>query len=329
MDQKIILVTGGCGFIGSHMVVELIEQGYQVVIVDSLENSKLTILDSIQTITGIRPKFYQLDICDLTSFRKVFEENIFFAVFHFASLKSVGESIEKPLVYYKKNLNGLINLLEMVGEYKVNNLVFSSSATVYGNNLISEFGFRETDQIGQGLTNPYGETKYFQECMLSSYIKSNANFSAIVLRYFNPAGAHKSGLLNESPNGIPNNLYPYIVQVANGTRTHLNIFGSDYPTPDGTCVRDYIHVVDLVKGHVAALVRCADKPGTHVYNLGSGKGTSVLEMVQAFEAARGIVIPYKLVERRLGDACKCFANVEKAAEELGWATSLTIRDICL
>lgn len=327
--DKIILVTGGCGFIGSHMVVELIEQGYQVVIVDSLTNSKIEVLNSIQKITGVRAKFYQLDICDLNSFKKVFEENTFFSVFHFASLKSVGESVANPLVYYKQNLNGLINLLELMVEFKVNNLVFSSSATVYGNNLSTEFGFKETDQVGQGLTNPYGETKYFQECMLSSYVKSNLNFSAIILRYFNPAGAHKSGLLNENPSGIPNNLFPYIVQVSNGTREYLNIFGSDYLTPDGTCVRDYIHVVDLVKGHVAALDRCADKPGTHIYNLGSGKGTSVLEMVQAFEEARGIIIPYKLVGRRLGDADKSFANVDKATKELGWVSKFTVKDICL
>jgi UDP-glucose 4-epimerase len=327
--NKTILVTGGSGFIGSHMVVELIEKCYQVVIVDSLVNSKIEVLDSIQTITGVRPKFYELDICDLNSFKKVFEENTFSAVFHFASLKSVGESVTNPLVYYKENLNGLINLLELMGEFKINNLIFSSSATVYGNNLSTEFGFKESDKIGMGITNPYGETKFFQECMLSSYIKSNVNFSAIILRYFNPAGAHKSGLLNESPNGIPNNLYPYIVQVANGTRTHLNIFGSNYPTPDGTCVRDYIHVLDLVKGHVAALEKCSNKPGTHIYNLGSGKGTSVLEMMQAFEEARGITIPYKLVERRPGDADKSFANVDKAFEELGWVTLLTIQDICL
>ena len=368
--EKTILVTGGCGFIGSHTVVELIQLDYTVIIIDNLSNSSIQVLDSIETITGTRPKFHQVDICVKEDLEPIFNLYKFDTIIHFASLKSVGESVSNPLLYYKSNINGLINLLEFVTKYSINNFVFSSSATVYGSNIClldmqpsgksclsdlqpSTSGFKETDPIGQGLTNPYGETKYFQECILQSYVRTNPKFTAIILRYFNPAGSHKSGLLKENPKGIPNNLVPYISQVASGQRPHLNIFGTDYDTPDGTCIRDYIHVVDLAQGHIAAINNLKFKPGmsclkglrpsasgricraypnlsegTHIYNLGSGKGTSVLELVKTFEQVTNQSIKYICADRRVGDIPVSVANVDKAFEDFGWKTKLSIKDIC-
>ena len=320
-----VLVTGGTGFIGSETVIKLIENHHEVIIVDSLANSKLAVLDRIQEITGIKPKFYQVDCCDYEAFRKVFEAEKFEAVIHFAGLKAVGESVEKPIEYYANNLGSTSNLLLLMKEFGVKNIVFSSSATVYG--IPDHVPLVETDPVSSA-TNPYGETKVMIERILEDACKADPTFNAALLRYFNPIGAHPSGLLGEDPNGIPNNLMPYITQVAIGKRDHLRVWGNNYPTVDGTGVRDYIHVVDLAEGHVATLNKLVQNPGLVVYNLGTGKGTSVLEMIDAFEKATGVKIPYTIEAPRAGDVAENYANCDKAFRELGWKAKYNIIDAC-
>ena len=320
-----ILVTGGTGFIGSETVVELIKNGYEAIVVDNLSNSKKTVIDRIETITGTRPVFYQVDCCDLHSFETVFKAEAIDAVIHFAGLKAVGESVHKPIEYYSNNLISTCNLLKLMNKYGVNNLVFSSSATVYG--VPKHVPLFESDPV-ESATNPYGETKVMIERIIEDACKANKQLNAALLRYFNPIGAHPSGLLGEDPNGIPNNLMPYITQVAIGKLDHLRVYGDTYPTPDGTGIRDYIHVVDLAKGHVATIKKLLSNPGLVVYNLGTGKGTSVLEMVKAFEEATGVHIPYTIEGVRPGDVAENYANCDKAYKELGWKAELTVLDAC-
>ncbi len=322
MNSGKILVTGGTGYIGSHTVVELINAGYEVEILDNLFNSKITVLDKIEKITGVRPKFYEVDMLDKPAMEKVFAENNYDIVMHFAGLKAVGESVEQPLRYYENNITGTIYLLELMEKYNCKKIVFSSSATVYGDQGTGEMV--ETMTTGTGITNPYGQTKFMIEQIMRDVTVADPDFSVVLLRYFNPVGAHSSGLLGEDPNGRPNNLMPIVMKVATGEIPELSVFGDDYDTPDGTCIRDYIHVVDLAKGHLAAIRGL--KPGTSVYNLGSGKGTSVLEMIAAFDKASGEKLPYKIVGRRAGDLPEMFANPSKALKELGWKTELTIDD---
>lgn len=317
-----ILLTGGTGFIGSHTAVELIKLGHTVEIFDNLFNSKITVLDAIEKITGVKPKFYQVDLLDKVGLDKIFAENSYDLVIHFAGLKAVGESVEKPLKYYENNVGGTINLLEVMKKYGVKKIIFSSSATVYGEQ--SEPEMFEEMQTGVGITNPYGRTKYMIEEILKDEAVADAEFSATILRYFNPVGAHESGLIGEDPNDIPNNLMPIIMKVATGEIPVLKIFGGDYDTVDGTGMRDFIHVVDLAKGHVAAIDQM--KPGIAIYNLGTGLATSVLQMVAAFEKESGEKLPYEIVERRAGDLAKIYANPEKALKKLGWKTELTIAD---
>lgn len=325
MEKGKILVTGGTGFIGSHTVVELINQGYEVEILDNLYNSKIGVLAKIAELTGVSPKFHDIDLLEGAKLQKVFERGKFDAVMHFAGLKAVGESVEKPLEYYENNVSGTINLLKCMKEYGVKKIVFSSSATIYGDQGKDGAHCVETMRTGMDLTNPYGRTKYMIEEILKDVAASDPEFSAILLRYFNPVGAHPSGLLGENPNGQPNNLMPIIMKVAVGEIPELSIYGNDYETPDGTCVRDYIHVVDLAKGHIAALRKMTD--GVQVYNLGSGKGTSVLEMVKAFSKANEKPLPHKVVMRRAGDLAELCADPSKAEKELGWKTEMTIDDI--
>lgn len=318
-----ILLTGGTGYIGSHTAVELIERGYEIEILDNLFNSKITVLDDIEKITGMKPKFHKVDLLDMPAMEKVFKEGDFDTVIHFAGLKAVGESVEKPLKYYENNVGGTINLLKCMKKYDVNKIVFSSSATVYGDQGVAEL--TEDMQTGVGITNPYGETKHVIEEILKDVAEADQKFEATILRYFNPVGAHKSGLIGEDPNDIPNNLMPIIMKVSTGEIKELSVYGDDYDTPDGTGMRDYIHVVDLAKGHVAAIEKM--KPGVSIYNLGTGKATSVLEMVAAFErASDGKKLAYQIVGRRAGDLPKIFANPTKAKKELGWETELTIEN---
>ena len=321
-----VLVTGGTGFIGSETVIELLENGHEAVIVDNLSNSKKEVIDRIGEITGKRPSFYQVDCCDYPAFKKVFEENGFDAVIHFAGLKAVGESVSKPIEYYSNNLISTCNLLRLMKEYSVKNLVFSSSATVYG--TPKRVPLYETDPV-ESATNPYGETKVMIERIIEDACKADSSFNAALLRYFNPIGAHPSGLLGEDPNGIPNNLLPFVSQVAIGKLPCLKVFGDDYPTVDGTGVRDYIHVLDLAKGHVLTLNKLRENPGLVVYNLGTGKGTSVLELVKAFEEANGVKIPYVIAPRRPGDVAENYANCDKAKRELGFEAKLSVKDACL
>ncbi|MBO8426096.1 MAG: UDP-glucose 4-epimerase GalE [Firmicutes bacterium] len=321
-----VLVTGGTGFIGSETVIELLQNGHEAVIVDNLSNSKKEVIDRIGEITGKRPSFYQVDCCDYSAFKKVFEENRFDAVIHFAGLKAVGESVSKPIEYYSNNLISTCNLLRLMKEYRVKNLVFSSSATVYG--TPKRVPLYETDPV-ESATNPYGETKVMIERIIEDACKADSSFNAALLRYFNPIGAHPSGLLGEDPNGIPNNLLPFVSQVAIGKLPCLKVFGNDYPTVDGTGVRDYIHVLDLAKGHVLTLNKLRENPGLVVYNLGTGKGTSVLELVRAFEEANGVKIPYVIAPRRPGDVAENYANCDKAKRELGFEAKLSVKDACL
>ncbi len=320
-----ILVAGGAGYIGSHTVVELLEKGYDPIIVDDLSNSKIEVLDRIEKITGIKPKFYQINILDKDKVEEVFKKENITDVIHFAGFKAVGESVSKPLMYYNNNLNTTINLLELMLKYNVNNIVFSSSATVYGDPKV--LPLTEECEVG-GVTNPYGRTKYMIEEILKDVAKVNPNLNIAILRYFNPIGAHPSGLIGEDPNDIPNNLMPYITQVAIGKREKLGVFGKDYNTVDGTGVRDYIHVVDLAKGHLAALTKLSKKSGLVIYNLGTGKGTSVLEMVNAFETANNIKVPYQIQDRRPGDVDACFADCSKANKELDWYANKDIKEAC-
>lgn len=317
-----ILLTGGTGYIGSHTAVELIQAGHTVEIVDNLENSKITVLDGIEKITGVKPRFYEVDLLDKEKLREVFKEGNYDLVMHFAGLKAVSESVEKPLLYYHNNICGTINLLEVMEEYDVKKIVFSSSATVYG----SQDGVKLTEdlQVGIGITNPYGWTKFMIEQILMDEAKSNPDFEVGILRYFNPIGAHKSGLIGEDPNGIPNNLMPVIMRVASGKIEKLLIYGNDYDTSDGTGMRDFIHVVDLARGHVAMCN--VIRPGVLIYNLGTGKATSVMEMVKIFEEESGESLPFEVVARRAGDLAKIYADPAKAEKELNWKAELSVRD---
>ena len=321
-----ILLTGGTGYIGSHTCVQLLEAGHEVGIVDNLSNSKLVVLDRIEKICGRRPEFFNVDICDYQPLARVIAENSFVSVIHFAGLKAVGESVEKPLLYYRNNVGGTLNLLEAMHAAGVRNLVFSSSSTVYGDP--QTVPIREDFPVG-GATNPYGRSKFMIEQILVDWQKANPTLNVALLRYFNPVGAHSSGLMGEDPNGIPNNLMPYITQVAVGRRTHLNVFGNDYQTHDGTGVRDYIHVVDLATGHLRALEKLNTNPGLGIWNLGTGHGYSVLDVVNAFAAASGRQIPYKIVGRRAGDIAACYADPGKANRELGWQAKFGIEQMCI
>ena len=316
-----ILVTGGLGYIGSHTVVELCENNYEVVIIDNLSNSKIEVLDKLEQITGKKIKFYLGDVCNKQLLQEIFKKEKIDGVIHFAGYKAVGESVLKPLKYYRNNLDSTITLLEVMEEYGVYNLVFSSSATVYGNPKTLPI----KEDFPLSTTNPYGTTKLFIEHILSDLCVANDKWNITILRYFNPIGAHKSGLIGEDPNDIPNNLMPYIVKVATGELAVLSIFGNDYNTCDGTGVRDYIHVCDLAKGHVLSLQKMA---GLKYYNLGTGKGTSVLELVTIFEDVNQITVNKKIVERRPGDIDACFADTEKAFKELGFKTEYDVNDMC-
>ncbi|HEM4056492.1 UDP-glucose 4-epimerase GalE [Streptococcus suis] len=319
-----ILVTGGAGYIGSHTVVELLKLGKEVVIVDNLSNSSILVLDRIETITGKRPTFYELDVADKEALRQVFENENIEAAIHFAGYKAVGESVAKPIMYYENNIMSTLALVEVMAEFGVKKIVFSSSATVYGLNNPSPL----VETMPTSATNPYGYTKVMLEQILRDVEVADKEWSIALLRYFNPIGAHESGLIGEDPAGIPNNLMPFIAQVAVGKREELSVFGNDYDTVDGTGVRDYIHVIDLALGHIKALEKISTTAGVHTYNLGSGQGTSVLELVQAFEKVNGVPVPYKIVDRRPGDVATCYANADKALEELDWKTEKTIEDMC-
>ena len=317
-----ILVTGGLGYIGSHTVVELLDNNYDVVIIDNLSNSKIEVLDKLKKITGKDIKFYQNDVCDKEALRKIFNENNIDGVIHFAGFKAVGESVAKPLMYYRNNIDSTLTLLEVMAEYSCYNIIFSSSATVYGNPKSLPI----YEDFPLSTTNPYGTTKLFIEYILNDLYVSDNNWNITILRYFNPIGAHKSGLIGEDPNGIPNNLMPYIVKVATGELPILSIFGDDYNTSDGTGVRDYIHVVDLARGHVLALNN--KEKGVKIYNLGTGKGTSVLELVNAFEKVNNITINKKIAPRRPGDIDSCYAACDKAFKELGFKAEKTVDEMC-
>lgn len=318
-----VLVTGGMGYIGSHTVVELLENNYEVVIVDNLVNSKIDVLDKIEKITGKRPIFYQYDLCNYQDLETIFKENKIDVVIHFAGLKAVGESCEKPLLYYQNNLISTMNLLDIMAKYNCKRLVFSSSATVYG----KPKSLPIQEDFPLSTTNPYGSTKLFIEYMLKDLYKADPTWSIAILRYFNPIGAHQSYLLGENPNGIPNNLMPYIVKVATKELDHLNIFGNDYDTKDGTGVRDYIHVVDLAKGHIKAVEKVLTTNKVDCYNLGTGVGYSVLEMVELFKKVNKIDVPYKIVERRSGDISSCYADPTYALKELGFKAEKTLEDM--
>ena len=321
-----VLVTGGNGYIGSHTVISLFENGYDVVIADNLSNSKMEVQNRLEKITGKRFKFYKVDCCDIDSLRKVFEENKIDAIIHFAGLKAVGESVKIPLDYYSNNIGSMINVCRLMTEFGVDKLVFSSSATVYGES--EDVPFTEESPLGT-CTNPYGWTKWMLEQILKDYAKSEPSKRVCLLRYFNPVGAHESGLIGEDPRGIPNNLFPYISKVAGGTLECLTIFGNDYDTPDGTCLRDYIHVVDLAKGHVKAIqyLENTDEP-VSVFNIGTGKGTSVKEAVAAFEKACGHEIKHVFGPRRPGDIATCYASTKKAEEVLGFKAEYGIDEMC-
>lgn len=318
-----VLVTGGLGFIGSHTVVELLKEDNEVIIVDNLYNSNIEVLEKLEKITGKKIKFYQYDLTNKLQVEEIFSENHIDSVIHFAGYKAVGESVKEPLMYYSNNLISTINLLEMMKKYQVKKIVFSSSATVYGVQEVPKYV--ETMKVGE-TTSPYGTTKVMIEKMLEDLYASDNSWNITLLRYFNPVGAHESGLIGEDPKGIPNNLMPYVMKVAAGKLEQLSIFGNDYPTPDGTCIRDYIHVVDLAKGHVKALKNAPE--GLNVYNLGSGKGISVLELVTTFEQVNKLKVNYKIVGRRQGDLPEFFADPTKALNELKWKTEKTLEDIC-
>ncbi|MBR0372382.1 UDP-glucose 4-epimerase GalE [Candidatus Saccharibacteria bacterium] len=320
--MKRILVTGGTGYIGSHTIIELFKKDYEIDILDNLFNSKITVLDKIEEISGKRPNFYEIDLLEYEKMRELFRDNKYDLVIHFAGLKAVGESVEKPLLYYENNVGGTINLLKCMKEFGVNKIIFSSSATVYGEQPTPKLD--ETMPTGVGITNPYGETKHIIEEILKDVAESDSEFSAVILRYFNPIGNHPSGLIGEDPNDIPNNLMPIIMKVSRGEIKELSVYGDDYDTVDGSGVRDYIHVVDLAKGHVAVIDKM--KPGVLIYNLGTGKGTSVFQMIKAFEEASGEKLPYKVTERRPGDLAEIYADSSKAEKELGWKAELNVDD---
>lgn len=320
-----VLLTGGAGFIGSHTAVEMIRAGYDVIIADDLSNASVKVLDRIETISGTRPKFYQIDVADAGALEPVFFENQIDGVIHFAGFKCVPESTKLPLRYYRNNLDTALTTLEIMEKYGCRAFVFSSSATVYGEENQAPF----TEEMPTGTaTNPYGTTKLMIEQIVLDACKANDKLSAVLLRYFNPIGAHPSGLMGEAPNGIPNNLMPYITQVAVGQREHLSVYGNDYPTPDGTGVRDYIHVVDLAVGHVKAMDYALKHTGAEAINLGTGKGSSVLDVVKAFEDASGVKIPLVITDRRPGDIATCYADAGKAKRLLGWEAKYTLSDMC-
>ena len=322
--MKTILVTGGAGYIGSHTLIELINNNFKVVAIDDLANSSRESLRRVEQITGHEIPFIEADVRDQSVLDDIFTTYNIDSVIHFAGLKAVGESVAKPLEYYDNNLVSTLALLEAMRKYSVKQLVFSSSATVYGSP--SELPLRETSTVGVGLTNPYGKTKYMIEQIIQDYCAADPTFEATILRYFNPIGAHQSGQIGEDPNGIPNNLLPYVAQVAVGKLQSVGVFGNDYDTPDGTGVRDYIHVVDLARGHVAALQHM--KAGASIYNLGTGSGTSVLEIIKAFSKACGRNLPYDIKPRRAGDIAACYADCSKAERELGWRAELSIEQAC-
>ncbi len=319
-----ILVTGGAGYIGSHTCVELLNAGYDIVVLDNLSNSCEKSLDVVKELTGKDFKFYKVDMLDKDAMEVVFKENKFDSVIHFAGLKAVGESTQIPITYYHNNITGTLNLLMLMEKYDVNNIVFSSSATVYGMPKTVPI----TEDFPLSTTNPYGSTKLMIENILTDVTKANPKLSVSLLRYFNPIGAHKSGKMGEDPKGIPNNLLPYVAQVAVGKLQQVSVFGNDYDTKDGTGVRDYIHVVDLALGHLKTVEHCSGKPGVHIYNLGTGNGYSVLEVINAFGKAAEMEIPYKIVDRRPGDIAECYANPAKAKAELGWEATRGIEEMC-
>ncbi len=321
-----ILITGGAGYIGSHTCVELLNAGKELVVIDNFSNSKPEVLDNIRKITGKDFKFYEINYLDEVSLDKVFNENDIDSVINFAGFKAVGESVQKPIEYYINNVSGALTLLNTMRKYNVKKFVFSSSATVYGD---PEFvPITEDSKIG-GTTNPYGTSKYMIEQILQDLYKSDNSWNIVILRYFNPVGAHSSGLIGENPQGIPNNLMPYIAQVASGKLKELSVFGNDYDTHDGTGVRDYIHVVDLSIGHVKAIEKIEkEDSGLYIYNLGTGTGYSVLDMVHSFEKSNGLKVPYKITDRRPGDIAKCYADPTKAYNELGFKTEKTLDDMC-
>ena len=327
--KQTILVTGGTGFIGSHTTVELIEAGYEVVIVDNLSNSKIEVLDGIEKITGVRPAFEQVDLRDKAATEVVFQKYPKIeGIIHFAASKAVGESVQKPLLYYRNNIVSLINLLELMPQYNVKGIIFSSSCTVYGQPKPENLPVTE-EAPHRKATSPYGNTKEINEQIIYDYIHSGANIKSIVLRYFNPIGAHPSALIGELPNGVPNNLIPFVTQTAMGIRKELTIFGNDYNTPDGTCIRDYIYVVDLAKAHVAAMARVLDKETDAIeyFNIGTGKGNSTKEIVDAFERATGVKLNWKFGPRREGDIEKIWGNVDKANNVLGWKAEAKLEDV--
>lgn len=319
-----ILLTGGAGYIGSHTCVEFLNAGYDIVVADNLCNSKKTSLQRVETLTGKKIPFYEIDVADKEALQQLFERESIDAVVHFAGLKAVGESCAMPLRYYRNNIDTTLTLLEVMKEHGVHNFVFSSSATVYG--IPEEVPLKET--MATGCTNPYGRTKLMNEEILKDYCAADPEFSVVLLRYFNPIGAHESGDIGEDPNGVPNNLMPYISQIAVGRRKQLQVFGNDYPTPDGTGVRDYIHVTDLALGHVKAIAYAENHKGAEVFNLGTGIGYSVLDIVKAFEKTNGIEIPYVIAERRPGDIAECYADPQKANTVLGWKAQRTLEDMC-
>ena len=320
-----ILVTGGAGCIGSHTVVELQNAGYDVVVLDNLSNASEKALDRVSKITGKPVKFYKADILDRDALNDIFDKETIESCIHFAGLKAVGESVVKPWEYYENNIAGTLTLVDVMRKHNVKNIIFSSSATVYGDP--AQIPITEECPKGQ-CTNPYGWTKSMLEQVLTDIQKADPEWNVMLLRYFNPIGAHKSGTIGENPNGIPNNLMPYITQVAVGKLKELGVFGNDYDTPDGTGVRDYIHVVDLAKGHVKALKKIGENPGLAIYNLGTGKGYSVLDIVKNFEAATGVKIPYVIKPRRAGDIATCYCDASKAEKELGWKAENGIREMC-
>ncbi len=320
-----ILVTGGAGFIGSHTCVSLIESGYDVVVVDNLCNSSRESIRRVEEITGKKIKFYENDIADEAKMKEIFCQNDIYAVIHFAGLKAVGESVQKPLEYYTNNISGTLSMCRVMRECNVKNIIFSSSATVYGDPQTVPI----TEECPKGVcTNPYGWTKSMLEQILTDIHTADNEWNVVLLRYFNPIGAHKSGRIGEDPNGIPNNLMPYITKVATGQLPKLNVFGNDYPTPDGTGVRDYIHVVDLAEGHVKALEKINENPGVKVYNLGTGKGYSVLDVINTFEKVNDIDIPYEITSRRPGDIAECYADPSLAKRELSWEAKFGLEDMC-
>lgn len=320
-----ILLAGGAGFIGSHTAVELLDAGYEVIIADNLMNSSAKSIARVEQITGKNLKFYQLDIRDTEKLEVLFQENDISTVIHFAGLKAVGESIEKPVIYYRNNIDTTLSLLECMNKYNVKNIIFSSSATVYGEE--NPVPYNEEMKKGS-CTNPYGWTKAMMEQILEDTAKADKSMSVIILRYFNPIGAHETGLIGEDPQGIPNNLMPYVAQTAIGIRDHLTIFGNDYDTPDGTCLRDYIHVVDLAKGHVKAVEYAQKNKGVEIFNLGTGNPYSVTEIVETFEKVNGVTVNHVYGPRRDGDLPNCYANADKALKVLGWKTEKTLEDMC-